>query len=177
MSKRRLFPFRNSAFRIRHSKLRFILHPSSLILLFACLLLLTSLSCLNWSDDASPALSDDDDATDDDATDDDATDDDANDDVDDDIDDDDDDDDDTQPPLSCEDIMVLVYDVCEGKFVWKDPPGEDLTKPEALDECLSGDSFWECVDACFEEVTGNCDDLEECINDTEDGCDGSLIYN
>jgi hypothetical protein len=83
MSKRRLFPFRNSAFRIRysklgsslirHSKLRFILHPfdklragsSAFILVFLLLASCPFLSCLDWSDDASPALSDDDDDDDD----------------------------------------------------------------------------------------------------------------
>ena len=56
----------NSPFRIRNSKLNFILHPSSFILVFLLLASFLFLSCLDWSDSASPALSND--ATDDDNT-------------------------------------------------------------------------------------------------------------
>jgi len=157
------------------------------LLAFLCIFfVLAGVSCFSADkepdDEDSQLYSDDDDDAADDKEDDD-----ANDDVDDDIDDDgnddvdddtdDDADDDTQPPLSCEEIMALVYDVCTDEFAWKSPPNQELSKSEALDECNSGGLFWECVDACFEDVIGTCDNLEECINDLEDGCDGSLIYN
>ena len=74
----------NSAFRIRHPKLQFILHPSAFILVFLLLASCPFLSCLDWSDDASPALRDDEN-----------------------------DDDYLLSPSECDALITQIYDVCQ----------------------------------------------------------------